>query len=186
MPGSLTAALLLDMLRRQPETFSSGFSTRATVGIMLKDKLVDQMVVGGVRSPSLSIYQNYFLSRMLLPDCMRAYLQPAYMCNQLTQGDEIVEIDGTVCRTKEEIPPLLKGSDLPGSTVVVTVKRVRTDKLPSLQICMRANCFARALTHKYFSTCFLCSRLTGLLFPGGRLEPEQQKACRWCAWRRKP
>ena len=36
----------------QTETFSSGFSTRATVGIMLKDKLVDQMVVGGVSSSS--------------------------------------------------------------------------------------------------------------------------------------
>lgn len=47
------------------------------------------------------------------------------MCRQLQNGDEIVQIDGTTVKSKEEILPLLRGDDIPGSTVVVTVKKVR-------------------------------------------------------------
>jgi len=52
-------------------------------------------------------------------------LQPAYICGLLSQGDEIIQIDGIPTKNKEEIITLLKGSDLPGSSVVVTVQKVR-------------------------------------------------------------
>ena len=59
------------------------------------------------------------------------------MCNELSHGDAILEIDGTACRTKDDIPPLLKGSDLPGSTVVLTVKRVRRQATACLRFLRR-------------------------------------------------
>ena len=51
------------------------------------------------------------------------------MCRQLQNGDEIVQIDGTTVKSKEEILPLLRGDDIPGSTVLVTVKKVRFEIL---------------------------------------------------------
>lgn len=54
----------------------------------------------------------------------RARWQPAHMCKDLANGDEIIKIDGTDTPNKEAIIPLLRGSDLPGSTVDITVKKV--------------------------------------------------------------
>jgi hypothetical protein len=50
--------------------------------------------------------------------------QPAHMCKVLEHGDEIIQIDGYDTPTKEAIMPLLRGSDVPGSKVDITVKRV--------------------------------------------------------------
>jgi C-terminal processing protease CtpA/Prc len=46
------------------------------------------------------------------------------MCKVLEHGDEIIQIDGYDTPTKEAIMPLLRGSDVPGSKVDITVKRV--------------------------------------------------------------
>ena len=48
----LEASTKLNPGAPRAETFSSGFATRATVGIMLKDRFIDNMVVGGVCFPS--------------------------------------------------------------------------------------------------------------------------------------
>jgi len=52
------------------------------------------------------------------------FWQPAHMCKVLEHGDEIIQIDGYDTPTKEAIMPLLRGSDVPGSKVDITVKRV--------------------------------------------------------------
>jgi hypothetical protein len=50
--------------------------------------------------------------------------QPAHMCNVLDHGDEIISVDGQPTPTKEAVLPLLRGSDVPGSNVDITVKKV--------------------------------------------------------------
>jgi hypothetical protein len=45
------------------------------------------------------------------------------MSGLLEHGDEILEIDGAAV-TKETFAKLLIGCDIPGSTVVITVKKV--------------------------------------------------------------
>jgi PDZ domain-containing secreted protein len=46
------------------------------------------------------------------------------MCNVLDHGDEIISVDGQPTPTKEAVLPLLRGSDVPGSNVDITVKKV--------------------------------------------------------------
>jgi C-terminal processing protease CtpA/Prc len=70
------------------------FSNRCTIGLMLSGAQVDNLVVGG----------------------------PAYN-TALQRGDEIVLIDGMRVGV-EDMPAAIIGADLPGSTVVLTVKRL--------------------------------------------------------------
>jgi hypothetical protein len=51
---------------------------------------------------------------------------PAFVSGQLHKGDEILKVDGAECSTVEDLRKGLKGSDLPGSSVVLTVKKLRS------------------------------------------------------------
>lgn len=57
------------------------------------------------------------------------------MCKVLKLGDEIIQIDGYDTPTKEAIMLLLRGSDVPGSNVVLTVKKVYDCYLILFQNC---------------------------------------------------
>ena len=67
---------------------------KSTVGLMLNDLTVHNMVVGG----------------------------PAFNCGQIRAGDRIVKVDGKpVCL--DDFEAALKGSDIPGTEVVITLYR---------------------------------------------------------------
>jgi hypothetical protein len=79
-----------------PENSGTRFSTRSTVGIMFNGLTIDNMVVGG----------------------------PAYNSGQLEQGDVVLQIDHAPI-TAEGLLPALIGSDIPGTTVTLTVRKGR-------------------------------------------------------------
>ena len=56
--------------------------------------------------------------------CHFIYFQPAHSSQLLARGDEILRIDG-VDVTKETSVALLIGDDMPGSKVVLFVKKVQ-------------------------------------------------------------
>jgi C-terminal processing protease CtpA/Prc len=70
------------------------FHTTSTVGIMLQDLTIDNLVVGG----------------------------PAYRCKQLDKGDVILRVDGVEV-VLETIQQQITGTDLPGSEVTLTVMK---------------------------------------------------------------
>jgi hypothetical protein len=75
----------------------SDFASRSTCGIMLNHSLIDNIVPGG----------------------------PAFNSRQLSRGDQILQVDGFDCAeaSTDTMHNLLVGSDIPGSTVTVTVKK---------------------------------------------------------------
>jgi len=72
----------------------SDFRTKSTVGIMLNDCVVDNLVVGG----------------------------PAFNSRQIQPGDSILKIDGKAV-SPDNILTHLVGPDIPGSTVILTVSK---------------------------------------------------------------
>ena len=66
------------------------------LGLLLKDTLIDHLVVGG----------------------------PAAQSKLLHQGDKILRVDG-IAVTKDNILRHLIGSDIPGSTVCITVAKLK-------------------------------------------------------------
>ena len=54
---------------------------------------------------------------------------PADISGQLEKGDEIVRIDGVKFESIDRLHLLLRGSDVPGSALHVTVKKVSTVSL---------------------------------------------------------
>ena len=88
----LLKALQTDLLSVPTATFSSKFSSRATVGVMFHGNIIESMVVGG----------------------------PAFNCQELDRGDELLRVDGQPV-TDQNRHMLLIGSDLPGSQVTLTV-----------------------------------------------------------------
>ena len=72
----------------------SDFRTKSTVGIMLNDCVVDNLVVGG----------------------------PAFNSRQIQPGDSILKIDGKAV-SPDNILTHLVGPDIPGSTVIITVSK---------------------------------------------------------------
>ena len=72
------------------------FSTRSTVGVMFNCLVIEAMVVGG----------------------------PAYNSGQLEPGDTILQIDHSPV-TAEGLQQALIGSDVPGTTVTLTVRKAR-------------------------------------------------------------
>ena len=91
----LLKALQTDLLSVPTATFSSKFSSRATVGVMFHGNIIESMVVGG----------------------------PAFNCQELDRGDELLRVDGQPV-TEQSRHRLLVGSDLPGSQVTLTVRKV--------------------------------------------------------------
>lgn len=79
-------------------TTSSDHASKATVGLMLSGVRIENLVIGG----------------------------PAYVSGKLDKGDEIIRIDGAECETIERLHALLRGSDVPGSSLLVTVKKAST------------------------------------------------------------
>jgi hypothetical protein len=51
---------------------------------------------------------------------------PAFVSGKLHKGDEILKVDGADCSSVEDLRKGLKGSDLPGSCVVLTIKKLRS------------------------------------------------------------
>ena len=92
-----------DVLTVPTATSSSGFATKSTVGLMLNDLCIYNMVIGG----------------------------PAYKCKQLEVGDEIVKVDGVKVSTDrfDDFQKALIGSDVPGSSVSITVRKPSEDGL---------------------------------------------------------
>ena len=84
-----------------PPSSGADFSSRSTVGLLLNGTTIDQMVVGG----------------------------PAFNSGQLHQHDTIIAIDGKPI-TAESIQAHLIGSDAPGSTVSLTVRRGHKEAAP--------------------------------------------------------
>jgi hypothetical protein len=83
---------------RGAEVFSSAFATKATLGVILSDRKIDSMVIGG----------------------------PAFLSGKLAKGDEVMQVDGIECPTFEMLHAYLTGSDTPGSIVSLTVKKALT------------------------------------------------------------
>jgi hypothetical protein len=92
--NDLLKALQTDLLSVPTATFSSKFSSRATVGVMFHGNIIESMVVGG----------------------------PAFNCQELDRGDELLRVDGQPV-TEQNRHRLLIGSDLPGSQVTLTVRK---------------------------------------------------------------
>ena len=90
----LLQELQSDLLSVPTATFSSKFSSRATVGVMFHGNVIESMVVGG----------------------------PAFNCQQLDRGDELLQVDGQPV-TEANRHRLLIGKDLPGSQVTLTVRK---------------------------------------------------------------
>ena len=69
-------------------------TSREQVGVMFRGNIIESMVVGG----------------------------PAFNCQQLDRGDELLLVDGEVV-TDANRNTLLIGKDIPGSAVTLTVKK---------------------------------------------------------------
>jgi len=95
--ANLETGINQDVLSVPTATSSSGFAAKATVGVMLNDLVIHNMVVGG----------------------------PAYKCKQLEVGDEIIKVDGVEVSADrfEEFQKALIGDDVPGSTLTLTVRK---------------------------------------------------------------
>jgi hypothetical protein len=91
---------------------ASEFATQSTVGLMLSQTVIDNMVIGG----------------------------PAYNSGQLSKGDELVAIDGQDVRSRlnkhryDHLASLLKGSDLPGTVVILTVKKLGSGEIKEVTL----------------------------------------------------
>ena len=95
----LLAELQSDMLSVPTATFSSKFSTRATLGVMFHGNIIESMVVGG----------------------------PAFNCQKLDRGDELLCVDGTDVDDSNR-NRLLIGKDVPGSSVTLTVQKASGER----------------------------------------------------------
>ena len=115
MPGRSLPASRLDHPRKtitildQEEAVDSKevaecFSNRCTIGIMLSGARVDSLVAGG----------------------------PAYSTT-LQKGDQIVLIDGAGVEV-DDIPAAIIGDDLPGSIVILTVKKVGSGDIIDVEV----------------------------------------------------
>ena len=51
---------------------------------------------------------------------------PAWLSGYLHQGDEILRVDGIECTTVDNLHKGLKGCDLPGTSLTITVKKVNS------------------------------------------------------------
>lgn len=92
--SKLEKSLNAEILAVPSSTISAGFTTRATVGMMLVGTKLDNMVVGA----------------------------PAFNSQKLRKGDQLLKVDDTDVEG-EDLHDLLIGSDVPGSFVRITVMR---------------------------------------------------------------
>ena len=99
LSGRILAAAECDV-HDIPLAQSTTFRTRSTVGIMLSECLVENLVVGG----------------------------PAFLCRQIAHGDKIVAIDGAAV-TPETILAQLVGQDEPGSAVTLDLQKQTGEKI---------------------------------------------------------
>ena len=99
LSGRILAAAECDV-HDIPMAQSTTFRTRSTVGIMLSECLVENLVVGG----------------------------PAFLCQQIAHGDKIVAIDGAAV-TPETILAQLVGHDEPGSAVTLDLHKQTGEKI---------------------------------------------------------
>jgi C-terminal processing protease CtpA/Prc len=83
---------------------AESFSNRCTIGIMLSGARVDNLVVGG----------------------------PAYTTS-LEKGDEIVLIDGVGVEV-DDMPAAIIGADLPGSIVILTIKKAGSGDMKDVEV----------------------------------------------------
>ncbi|EKX31360.1 hypothetical protein GUITHDRAFT_149349 [Guillardia theta CCMP2712] len=88
-----------------PHNSRTQFRNKSTVGIMLHDCTVDGLVIGG----------------------------PAFLSKAIEKGDVIVKIDNKET-SAETILSDLVGSDLPGSTVLLHLNKVRTGKTTEIEL----------------------------------------------------
>ena len=115
MPGRSLSASRIDYPRKtitimdqeeagDSEEVAEPFSNRCTIGIMLSGARVDNLVVGG----------------------------PAYNTS-LQKGDEIVLIDGAGMEV-DDMPAAIIGADLPGSIVILTVKKAGSGDIKDVDV----------------------------------------------------
>jgi hypothetical protein len=88
---------------------SSAVASKATVGLMLSGARIENLVIGG----------------------------PAFVSGKLDRDDEIMRVDGIECETVEGLHRLLRGSDRPGSSLLLTVKKASTVKARPGSDCLR-------------------------------------------------
>ena len=97
---------------------------------------------------------------------------PAFVSGQLDRDDEILRVDGIECETIEGLHLLLRGSDIPGSSLLLTVKKASTVSA-RLGSCLGVTAFAKAQTGMRLMPLFLvCANDRDML-----------KTCSCYAWR---
>jgi hypothetical protein len=112
-------------------------NSRSTVGVMLDGNVVENMVVGGQYADwRMLTYADVCWRMLTYADvCWRMLTYaagPAYNTRQLQRGDHITHVDGLEvgsCSSEHQLPGLLRGSDTPNSTVIVTASRNGTSSL---------------------------------------------------------
>ncbi|EKX36879.1 hypothetical protein GUITHDRAFT_116901 [Guillardia theta CCMP2712] len=88
-----------DVLSVETQTFANASAgSRSTVGIMIKGVVIDNLLTGG----------------------------PAANSKKMAKGDTILKVDGKSC-TSDNVLDLLRGEDVPGSLVVLTLQRNREE-----------------------------------------------------------
>jgi hypothetical protein len=92
------------------------------------------------------------------------------MSGLLEHGDEILEIDGAAV-TKETFAKLLIGADIPGSTVVITVKKVGP-----MRYQRTINCTSKQRPHSLAIPFAICKSFPALNFMLSMVEITRQRA----------
>lgn len=103
--GKLRASWDVSVFADEKRERDSAFRTRSTVGMMLADRVIDNMVVGG----------------------------PAFNSQVLAKGDTIVKVDGFEVDADNHLEMII-GSDVPGSVVKLTVAKAGTGNLVEVEL----------------------------------------------------